>query len=148
MNHAGGELKVKVAQSCLTLCYPGQNTGVGRLSLLQGIFLTQGWKPGLPHCRWILCQLSYQGSPAEESWWLSNAWKEKTSNMWRECKEPKMLLTLKKKNEYVYFRASLIAQLVKNPFATWVTWVQSLGWEDPLEKGKSTHSSSLAWRIP
>ena len=44
--------------------------------------------------------------------------------------------------------ASLIAQLVKNPPAMWETWVQSLGWEDPLEKGKATHSSILAWRIP
>ena len=41
---------------------PGQNTGVGSLSLLQGIFLTQGLNPGLPHCRWILYQLS-QGKP-------------------------------------------------------------------------------------
>ena len=45
-------------------------------------------------------------------------------------------------------RASLVAQLVKNPLAMWETWVQSLGWEDPLEKGKATHSSILAWRIP
>ena len=44
--------------------------------------------------------------------------------------------------------ASLIAQLVKNPPAMWETWVRSLGWEDPLEKGKATHSSILAWRIP
>ena len=42
---------------------PGQNTGVGSLSLLQGIFPTQGSKPGLPHCRWILYQLSHKGSP-------------------------------------------------------------------------------------
>jgi len=42
---------------------PGQNTGVGNLSLLQGIFPTQGLKPGLPHCRQILYQLSYKGSP-------------------------------------------------------------------------------------
>ena len=41
-----------------------------------------------------------------------------------------------------------MAQLVKNPPAMWETWVQSLGWEDPLEKGKATHSSILAWRIP
>ena len=44
--------------------------------------------------------------------------------------------------------ASLLAQLVKNPPAKWETWVPSLGWEDPLEKRKTTHSSSLAWRIP
>ena len=39
---------------------------------------------------------------------------------------------------------SLVAQLVKNPPAMWETWVRSLGWEDPLEKGKVTHSSILA----
>ena len=44
--------------------------------------------------------------------------------------------------------ASLVAQLVKNPPAMWETWVQSLGWEDPLEKGKAPHSSILAWKIP
>ena len=42
---------------------------------------------------------------------------------------------------------SLVAQLVKNLPAMWETWVRSLGWEDPLEKGKATHSSILAWRI-
>ena len=41
-----------------------------------------------------------------------------------------------------------VAQLVKNPPAMWEIWVQSLGWEDPLEKGKATYSSFLAWRIP
>ena len=41
-----------------------------------------------------------------------------------------------------------MAQLVKNPPAVRETWVQSLGWEDPLEEGKATHSSVLAWRIP
>ena len=60
--------KVKVAQLCLTLCdpsglyspwnSPGQNTEVGSLSLLQGIFPTQGSNPGLLHCRRILYQLS------------------------------------------------------------------------------------------
>ena len=47
-----------------------------------------------------------------------------------------------------YSWALLVAQLVKNPPAMRETWVQSLGWEDPLEKGKATHSSILAWRIP
>ena len=45
-------------------------------------------------------------------------------------------------------RASLIAQLVKNPPAVRETWVRSLGWEKPLKKGKATHSSIPAWRIP
>ena len=43
-----------------------------------------------------------------------------------------------------YFGASLVAQLVKNPPKMQKTWVRSLGWEDPLEKGKATHSSVLA----
>ena len=47
-----------------------------------------------------------------------------------------------------YSWVSLLAQLVKNPPAMQETWVQSLGWEDPLEKGMATHSSILAWRIP
>ena len=69
-----GKEKVKVAQSCLALWphglyspwnSPGQNTGVGSPFLLQGIFPTQRSNPGLPHCRRILYQLSFQGSPTE-----------------------------------------------------------------------------------
>ena len=47
---------------------PGQNTGVGSLSLLQRIFPTQVSNPGLPHCRWILYQLSHKGSPRILEW--------------------------------------------------------------------------------
>ena len=47
-----------------------------------------------------------------------------------------------------YTWISLVAQLVKNLPAMWETQIQSLGWEDPLAKGKTTHSSILAWRIP
>ena len=47
-----------------------------------------------------------------------------------------------------YSWASLVAQLVKNPPAMQEMWDRSLGWEDPLEKGKATHSSILAWRFP
>ena len=64
------KVKLKVTQSCLTLCNPinrpwnspDQNTGVGSLSLLQGIFPTHGSNPGLPYCRQILYQLSHKGS--------------------------------------------------------------------------------------
>ena len=61
--------EVKVTQSCPTLWThglyspwnsPGQNTGVGSFSLLPGISPTQGSNPGLPHCRWILYQLSHK----------------------------------------------------------------------------------------
>ena len=45
-------------------------------------------------------------------------------------------------------RASLVAQMVKNLSVMWETWVQSLGWEDPLEEGMATHPRIPAWRIP
>ena len=47
-----------------------------------------------------------------------------------------------------YSGASLVAQMVKNPPAMWEIWVRSLVWEDPLEEGMATHSSTLVWRIP
>ena len=71
------KVKVKVAQSYLTLCNPldcspwnspGETTGVGSLSLLQGIFPTQGFNSGLLRCRWILYQLSHKGSPRILEW--------------------------------------------------------------------------------
>ena len=49
---------------------------------------------------------------------------------------------------YMLKWASLVAQMVKNLPVIWKTWVRSLGWEDPLEKGMATHSRILAWRIP
>jgi len=85
-------MKVKVTHLCSTLCdphglygpwnSPGQNTGVGRHSLLQGIFPTQGSNSGILHCRRILYCLSHQGSPrilewvaypfSRESYWSRN----------------------------------------------------------------------------
>ena len=63
---------MKVAQSCPTLYnpmdYPGQNTEVGSLSLLQRIFPIQGLNPGLPHCQRVLYQLSHKGSPWILEW--------------------------------------------------------------------------------
>ena len=69
--------EVKVTQSCTTVCdsmdyspwnSPGQNTGVGSLSLLRGIFPTQGLNPGFLHCRWNLYQLSHKGNPRILEW--------------------------------------------------------------------------------
>ena len=51
-------------------------------------------------------------------------------------------------NPIQYSWASLVAQLVKIPRAMWETWVQSLGWEDPLKDEMVTHSSILAWKMP
>ena len=69
------QVKLKVTESCLTLCdpmdpwnSPGQNTGVGSYSLLQDIFPTHELNPGLPHCRQILSQLSHEGSPRILEW--------------------------------------------------------------------------------
>ena len=71
------QVKVQVTQSYLTLCdsmdcspwnSSGQNTGGGSLSILQGIFPTQGSNPGLPHCRQILYQLSHKGSRRILEW--------------------------------------------------------------------------------
>ena len=72
------QAKVKVSQLCPTFCdphglyspwnSPGQNMGVGSLSLLQGIFPTQGSNSGLPHCRQILYLLSHWGSPRILKW--------------------------------------------------------------------------------
>ena len=83
------EWKVKVAQSCPNLCdpmdcspwdSPGQNTGVGSLSLLQRIFPIQGLNPGLPHCRRILYQLSHKGSPFQGNWRVK--WNALRSIVW------------------------------------------------------------------
>ena len=71
------KVKVKVAQLCPTLRQhglyspwnsPGQNTGVGSVSLLQGIFPTQGSNPGLPYCMQIPYQLSHSESPRKLEW--------------------------------------------------------------------------------
>ena len=56
-------------------------------------------------------------------------------------------LSLGRSQSLLRTKAALVAQLVKNLPAVWETWVQSLGWEDALEKGKATHSSILAWRM-
>ena len=60
-------IRVRLFATSWTICRPwnspGENTGVGSLSLLQGIFPTQGSNPGLPHFRWIFHQLSYKGNP-------------------------------------------------------------------------------------
>ena len=63
-------VKVKVPQSCLTLCDPMDYTVHGNVQArdLQEIFPTQGSNPGLPHCKWILYQLSHQGSPRILKW--------------------------------------------------------------------------------
>ena len=64
-----------------------------------------------------------------------------------KCEKKSLSLNIKKPISDTLW-ASLVAQLVKNPPAMQETWVRSLGWENPPKKGKATHSSILAWRIP
>ena len=137
--------------------FPGQNTGVGSHSLLQGIFPTQESNPGIWHCRWILYHLSQQGS-----WRKAECQRTDAFKLWCWRRLFRVPLTsrsnqsiLRKINaEYslegliLKLKASLMAQLVKNPSAMQKTPVWFLGWEDPLEKGKATHSTIPAWRIP
>ena len=58
------------------------------------------------------------------------------------------LLCILNQEKYSPSTQHIVAQLVTNPPAMRETWVRSLGWEDPLEKGKATHSNFLAWRLP
>ena len=97
-------------------------------------------------------------SPAN---WLSSSWSGTTyklnkyllNNCTNEmqseprCENIYIYIYIYTHTKYVVLEASLVAQLVKNPSATRETRVRSLRWEDPLEKGKATHSSMLAWRI-
>ena len=80
----------------------------------------------------------------------SSVGKESTCNAGNPCLIPRSGRPAEEGIGYPlqYSWASLVAQLVKNPSAKRDTWVWSLGWEDPLEKRKATHSSILAWRIP
>ena len=81
----------------------------------------------------------------------SSVGKESTCNAGNPCLIPRSGKYTGEEIGYQYSPyswASLVAQLIKNPSAMWETWDRSLGWEDPLEERKATHSSILAWRTP
>ena len=80
----------------------------------------------------------------------SSAGKESTCNAGDSSSIPGSGRTPGERIGYLlqYSGASLVAQLVKNLPAMWENWVQSLAWDNSLEKGTATHSSVLAWRIP
>jgi len=99
---------------------------VGSHSLFQGIFPTQGLNPGHPVGKESACNA---GDPSS------------IPGLGRSAGEG-IGYSLQ------YSWASLVAQLVRNSSAMWKTRVRSVDWEDPLETGKATHSSILAWRIP
>ena len=152
---------MKVSQSCPTLCDHkdpwnslGQNTRVGSHSLLQGIFPNQGLNQGLSYCRRILYQLSHRGSPRILEWVAYPFSSGPSSTRNRNAGDPGSIPGSGKSTgggigyPLQYSWASPVAHLVNNLPAMWETCVRSLGWEDPLEKEKATHSSILAWRIP
>ena len=91
-----------------------------------------------------LVQIYHQGFPD------SSVGKESTCNAGDPCSIPGLGRSHGEGIGYPlqYSGTSLVAQLVKNLPAMWETWVQPLGWEDSLEKGKATHSNILVWRIP
>ena len=104
---------------------PGKSTGVGCHFLLQGIFLTRESNLGLPHSRQILYHLSQLQEIVKDS----EAWHVAVLGITKSW-------------------TRLMAQTVKRLPAIRETRVQSLGWEDPLEKEMAAHSSILAWKIP
>ena len=92
----------------------------------------------------MILKNTYKTQPSRLAW-NQNKWKlnvEKYQILARDNIEPTIL------ESYSSYLSSLVAQMVKNLHAVQETWVQFLGWEDPLEKGKATQSGILAWRIP
>ena len=79
------------------------------------------------------------GEKMEKQWQTLFSWAPKSLQMATEAMKLKVVCSLEE-------RSSLVAQMVKRLSTMPETWVQSLGWEDPLEKGKATHSSILPWR--
>ena len=147
---------VKVTQFCLTLCdptdysLPGSSLhGIlqarildwGAISFTRGSSWIRDWTSVFCIGRWALyhwATMSHQGSlvpspMVEATQVFTDGWMDQQNVVYNG-------------------RASLVAQLAKNLPAMWETWVWDLGlilgWEDSLEKGKATHSSILAWRIP
>ena len=114
-----------------------KNTGVGCHSLLQGILPNQGLNPGPLHWE---CGVLSIGSPGTSQ---GSHFKSKPSTGLRvSCHHTGIKIYI-----MVYW-VSLVAQMIRNLPAMREPWIQSLGQEDPLEKGMATHSSILAWRIP
>ena len=124
---------------------PGQNTGVGSLSLLQGIFPTQGSNPDLPHCRRIPYQLSHKGSP----WCLQG----EQLLMWSQRSEPlvkRAVLCLILALDWKLLRANSLTSLYPRCFIRvpciccavdkglrgQMDWVRWFGWMDGQKKGR------------
>ena len=120
-------MKVKVAQLCPTLCNPmdcivldspGQSTGVGSLSLLQGIYPTQGPNSGLRHCRRILYQLSQSEADSNPIWCLY-----KWGKLGPTCTQGKVHVQLKQRQRWCFD----MTRNTKNCQKTTRSWRRSRG---------------------
>ena len=113
---------------------PGQNTGVSNLSLLQGVFPTQGSNPGLLHYGWILYHLSHQGSPRILEWvayFFSRGSSRPRNQTGVSCIAGRFLLSYEGSPEVLSEVLSEV--IVKSRHS---------------EKAMAPHSSTLAWKIP
>ena len=122
-----------------------KNTGVGSLSLLQGIFPTQELNPGLRHCRWILYQLSYQEALSlTEILLLFNYFRGNKAS----CLSISALVSKCLGLKICYKRTSLVIQRL-GLRASNIGNSDSIREVDPMsEKVMAPHSSTLAWKIP
>ena len=116
----------------------GVNGNPLQYSCLENLLDRGAWRAAVP---------GIAESRTQFSNWVSTRWGEKVNLLWDTHRRP---LTPLHKDYFFSFmiKVSLVAQLVKDPPAMQETWVQSLGWEDFLEKEMAAHSSILAWRIP
>ena len=146
-------MEVKVTQLCPTLCDPMDYTvhGILQARILEWVAFPFSRGSSQPRDR---TQVSCIAGVSFTSWatWKQPAWGNVLFTNWEANRHCSWELWHPFWNGVFIFypltRASLVVQLVKNLLAMQKTWVQSLGWEDPLEKGKATHSSILAWRVP
>ena len=133
-----------------------QNTGVGNLFLLQGIFSTQGSNPGLPHCRQILYQLSHKGSPilTESASKILWRWLMKCHKIWRCCALMRRwsvgrvnFLTCTEHWLSAMVGDSMVKNLPTNAGDAGDSGSIS-GWEEPLQEEMATSFSILACKSP
>ena len=120
ISHGGGQVvgRSHIASELLSTCFPQYNCF---LQMNRGSRLTSSYVE-ISYCPW--------GALTLTSFLFQHRW---------SCRN---------KNLVHWVTTSLVAHMVKNLPATWEIWVRSLCWEDPLEEGMATHSSTPAWRIP
>ena len=142
-------MNMKVSQSCPTLCHSMDYTDLGILQARILEWVTFPFSRGSSQPK-DQTQASHIAGRFFTVWATSEAPSVSTFSFFPGNILPGSGRSTGERIGYPlqYSWASLVAQLVKNLPAMWETWVQSVDWEDLLEKGMATHSSILAWRIP